>query len=255
LLPLHLCTQPIGEMRVVTFILISLIVNVGHAQFDDSTHYFTGFSSTGVINKTNEGASYVLSSGLRFNVRKKSVTVNSTNSYIYGLQRERLTNNDFTSTLDFNLYKTLPHFYYWGLANFDKSFSLKINQRVQVGLGVAYNVLDRQNAFINISDGIIYESSDLKLNDTSSTVYKTYRNSFRFRHRFVINEIIVLEGTNFLQNSLTYKNDYIIKAVNSVSVKLRKWLSFTTSTTYNRIQRTNRENLLVTFGLTAEKYF
>jgi hypothetical protein len=171
------------------------------------------------------------------------------------LQRERLTNNDFTSTLDFNLYKTLPHFYYWGLANFDKSFSLKINQRLQVGLGVAYNVLDRQNAFINISDGIIYESSDLKLNDTSSTVYKTYRNSFRFRHRFVINEIIVLEGTNFLQNSLTYKNDYIIKAVNSVSVKLRKWLSFTTSTTYNRIQRTNRENLLVTFGLTAEKYF
>jgi hypothetical protein len=197
----------------------------------------------------------LLTSGFKFNVRKKSVTFNSTNNYVFGEQRHRLTNNDFTSTLDFNLYKTLPHFYYWGLGNYDKSYSLKINDRLQAGLGVAYNILDKENAFINISDGIIYESSNLKITDSTNAVFKTARNSFRFRYRLVINDILIWEGTNFLQNSLRYKNDYIIRAVNSASLKLRRWLSFTTSATYNKIQRTNRENLLITFGLTAEKYF
>jgi hypothetical protein len=183
------------------------------------------------------------------------VRLNSTNSWIYGEQQRRLTNNDFTSTLDFNLYKTFPHFYYWGLLNYEKSYSLKINNRLQAGLGVAYNVLDKPNAWINLSDGILYETSNLRVNDSTNKAFQIFRNSFRLRYRFVLREAIVFDGLHFLQNSLSDRNDYNIKSISNLTFKVRKWLGLTTSATYNRAQQTRRENLLITFGLTAEKYF
>ena len=228
---------------------------IGHAQFSDSVHNYVSYASTGIINKTNNNSSYVLTNTLRYSINKKSVRLNSTNNWIYGFQQQGLTNNDFTSTLDFNLYKTIPHFYYWGLANYDKSFSLKINNRLQAGLGAAYNVLDRPNASINISDGILYESSNLQINDSTNNAFQIFRNSFRLRYHFAANNIIVFDGLHFFQNSLSDRNDYIIKSVTNLTFKIRKWLGLTTSATYNRNQRTNRENLLITFGLSAEKYF
>jgi hypothetical protein len=240
--------------KISLFILIISVRLVANSQFNDSVHHYISYGSTGIINKTNDADSYVLTNVLRFNINKKKVRLNSTNSWIYGEQQKTLSNNDFTSTLDFNLYKT-RQFYYWGLANYDKSYSLKIIDRLQAGLGVAYSIIDTTNTFINISDGILFETSNLKLNDTTNYANKIFRNSFRFRYRFVIKQIVVLDGATFLQNSLSDKNDYIIKSVNSLAIKLRKWLSFTTSATFNRMQLTRRENLLLTFGLTAEKYF
>lgn len=241
--------------KSAVLIPLILVTVIAHAQFSDSIHHYVNFASTGIINKTNDGSSYVLTNALRFNINKKSVRLNSTSNWIYGEQRQRLSNNDFTSTLDFNLYKTLPHFYYWGLANYDKSFSLKINNRLQAGLGAAYNVLDRPNASLNVSDGILYETSNLQINDSTTNAFQIFRNSFRLRYRFVINDIVVFDGIHFFQNSLSDKSDYITKSVSNLTFKLRKWLGLTTSATYNRTQRTNRENLLITFGLTAEKYF
>jgi hypothetical protein len=238
-------------------LLISVLLSAFfvQAQFNDSIFHFVNFASTGIINKTNNGTSYVLTNGLRYSLNKKSIRLNSTNSWIYGTQQQGLTNNDFTSTLDFNLYKTLPHFYYWGLANYEKSFSLRINNRFQGGFGLAYNVLDQTNAWVNLSDGILYEDSNLKINDSTNNTYKTVRNSFRLRYRFAIKEIMILDGLHFLQNSFSDRNDYILKSVTNVTFKLKKWLGVTTSTTFNRNQRTRSENLLITFGLTAEKYF
>lgn len=241
--------------KIIVLILVMFSCVTAHAQFNDSVFHYINYASTGIINKTNDGNSYLLTNGLRFNINKKSVRLSSTNSWIYGQQQLRLTNNDFNSTLDFNLYKTFPHFYYWGLANYDKSYSLKINNRLQAGLGTAYNIVDKPDTWLNISNGILFETSNLQLTDSTNKAYRLYRNSFRLRYRFVIKEIIVLDGTNFLQNSLSDKNDYIIKSINSISLKLRKWLSLTTSATYNQMNVTQRENLLLTFGLTAEKYF
>lgn len=243
-------------MKSLFYLLLLLLCrSVSFAQFNDSIHYYINYSSTGIINQTNDGNSYVLNNGLKFNVRKKSVSLNSTNSWIYGQQNKNLTNNDFTSTLDFNLYKTFPHFFYWGLANYDESFSLKINDRLQIGAGAAYSIVDRPTVYINVSDGILYENSDLMLNDTTRDVYHTARNSFRLRFRIELTNLLVLDGTNFLQNSFSQTNDYILKSVTSLSVKLRKWLSFTTSLNYNKLNRTRRENMMLNFGLTAEKYF
>ncbi|TDH28112.1 DUF481 domain-containing protein [Segetibacter sp. 3557_3] len=240
-----------------TCIILSSIISVSglKAQFNDSTFYHTSYSTTGIINKTNDVSSYVLTNAFRFNVSRNDVRLNANASWIYGSQQSRLTNNDFTSSLDFNLYKTLPHFYYWGLATYDKSFSLKIVERYQAGLGAAYNVFDKPDFALNISDGVLYENSNLKINDSTNNRYRVFRNSFRLRYRLVVKEVIVLNGTNLLQNALNANNDYIVNSVNSLSFKLRRWLSLTASSTYNRIQRTNRENLLLTFGFTAEKYF
>lgn len=241
--------------KILVFLLLLFSSVIVHSQFNDSIHHYVNYAATGIINKTNNGNSYVFNNALKYNISKKSIRLNSTNSWIYGEQQKRLTNNDFNSTLDFNLYKKNSHFYYWGLASYDKSYSLKINNRLQAGLGVAYNIVDTTTAFLNISDGILYENSNLKLTDSTNNYYSLFRNSFRLRYRFVIKEVIILDGTNFLQNALSDDNDYIIKSINSVSVKLRKWLNITAAATYNRNQKTNSENLLITFGVSAEKYF
>jgi len=241
--------------KCIVFIFIMLSSVITYSQFNDSIHHYVNFASIGIINRTNTGSSYVLTNGLRFNISKKNIRLNSTNSWIYGEQQKNITNNDFNSTLDFNIFKTGSKFYYWGLANYDKSYSLKINNRLQTGVGIAYNVIDTTTAFLNLSDGILYENSNLKVSDSTNSYNSLFRNSFRLRYRFVIKEIIIFDGTNFLQSALSDKNDYIIKSINSVSVKLRKWLNITAATTYNRNQKTNSENLLITFGLTAEKYF
>lgn len=232
-----------------------ILCQSSYSQFNDTVHHQLIYASSGVINKTNDGSSYVLNNVFKFNIRQKIISLNFSNSWIYGEQQKKLTNNDFSSTLDFSIYKNLRRFYYWGLANFDKSYSLKINSRLQAGLGAAYNIIDEKTAWLNVSDGILYETSDLYSDPAKRDIYQTLRNSFLFRFRWVVKEIIVLDGANYLQNSLSDNQDYIIKLNNSLSVKLRKWLSLTTAVGYNKSNRTHRENLLFTYGLNVEKFF
>ena len=226
------------------------------AQFNDTTHYYINYASTGVINKTNDGNSYVLNNNLRFNVSKKNYSVNTTNSWIYGKQQSTITNNDFSSALDFNLFKTKNHLYYWGLATYDKSVSLKINNRLQAGVGVGYNIVDRPKAIVILSDGFLYEKADLFVSDEfGNDKYETIRNSLRLKFRFIIKEVLVIDGSDFYQPSLLSASDYVIKSTTNLSLKIKKWLSFTTSVNYNRLTRTHRETLLINYGLTVERYF
>jgi hypothetical protein len=246
-------------MRIVhaVALVMTLVAHQATSQFNDTTNYFIHFGSAGIINKTNETDSYVLNNSFRFSIYKKSISLNTSNSWIYGENQDAITNNDFSSALDFNLYKTLDHFYYWGLGTYERSVSLKINHRYQAGVGVGYNVIDREKALLVISDGILYESSDLY--DTPepeiSTAYATLRNSFRIKFRWIIRDVITLEGSDYLQHSLSDRHDYIVRSQTNLHVKLVKWLSFTTSLTYNKLSTTKRENLLINFGLTVEKYF
>ena len=243
-------------MKYLFLLLVSFFrFHQSYSQFNDSVHHQIFYASSGVINKTNDGSSYVLNNVFKFNIRKKIISLNFSNSWIYGEQQNKLTNNDFSSTLDFSMYKNTRRFYYWGLGNFDKSYSLKINSRLQLGLGAAYNFIDEKNAWINVSEGILYETSDLYQDPAKRDIYQTLRNSFLLRFRWVVKEIIVLDGANYLQNSLSNNQDYIIKLNNSLSVRLRKWLSLTTAVGYNKSNRTHRENLLFTYGLNVETFF
>ncbi len=231
------------------------LFTAARAQFNDSTHYHASYASAGSINKTNDGSSYLLNNAFKFNIKNKHNTLNFNNNWVYGRSNSNLTNNDFSSSLDFNLDSKLPHFYYWGLANYNTSFSLKINNQLLAGLGAAYDIINKKNAVLNLSDGILYDMSDLYLSSTQNDVYQTYRNSFRLNFRFVIYDLLIVDGNNFLQNSLQTQSDYIIRSNTNLSVKLRKWLAFTTSFNYNRLNRTHSQNLLLNYGLTAEKYF
>jgi hypothetical protein len=246
--------KSVAKKKLITLIFVLITAKL-FAQFNDSTHHYFNYSSTGSINKTQDGNAYLLNNGLKLSIKKKSFVSNFSNSWIYGKQNKSLTNNDFSSTLDFNLYKTLPRFYYWGLANYNTSYSLNINHQLLTGLGVAYNIIDKENQKLNISNGILYDRSDIVLDNELREVYSTARNSFRLSFKFTIWSRVILESTSFIQNSFEYKDDYIIRSASGISVPLAKWVAFTTNFTYNRFNRTARENMLLNYGLKVEKYF
>lgn len=237
------------KLLAVLFCVIS--VRAAKAQFNDTTHYHVVLNSSGSINRADDGNAYLLNNALNFGIKRKDATLNATNTWIYGKQNNSLTNNDFSSTLFFNLYKTFPHFYYWGLLNYNTSYSLKINNQLLAGGGAAYSIIDQKNAYVNLSDGVLFDQSDLLVNE----VYHTYRNSFRFQFHFAVNDLFTLDGVNFLQNSFSDRHDYIIRTTTTMGIKLKKWISLTTALTYNKMNITNSENLNFTYGLALDKYF
>lgn len=240
---------------LITILILSPFSSIG--QFSDSVHYYAAINANGTINKTNTSSSYITNQAVKLSVRKKSISLNSNSSWVYGVNNEKLTNNDVNSTLDFNYYKGLlvPHSYYWGLANYTSSYSLKINHQYQAGVGIAYDAIDRKNLRLNFSEGILYEKSDIMLKDTIQDVYNTFRNSFRVMLRMTLWDVVRLNSMTFYQNSLSNSADYIFRSTNSLDVKLRKWLSLNCAYTYNKFNRTGKENTLFTYGLTIEHYF
>ncbi len=221
------------------------------AQKTDTAQFYTNYAGTGNWNKTNVSNSFLLNNLLKFNVLYKSFAFNTTNGYTYGKQAALLTNDDYTSSLDVNLFKTVRHFYYWGLANYTKSYSLKIENRLQSGFGVGYSIINKTGFVLGLSDGFLFEDGHLY----DAQPYRILRNSFRIKYKIVYKTYLTFDGTHFFQPSLLSFEDYVITSNSSLSVKLNKWLSLTSSLTYNKLNLTGAENLLVTFGLTVEKYF
>lgn len=236
-------------------ILLFLLPLCAFAQFSDSVTQLARLSVSGNINRTNLSTSYLLNNEARYSIKNPRTVLNSFANWVYGKQGATKTNNDFTTTLDFNLYNKKGNFYYWGLANYTTSLSLQINRQLQSGLGVAYNLVNTASTWVNLSDGLLYETSNLSLRGGGDEGYQTLRNSFRLAYRVVFRELITVSGTNYLQNSLSTGSDYILRTNNSVGIKLYKWLSFAASVNYNQFRRTGTENLLFTYGLTAEKHF
>ncbi len=212
-------------------------------------------SSSGTFNRTTDGLTYLLNNGIKYSMRKKDLVMNSTSTWIYGNTPQKLTNNDFNTSLDFNLYKTIPDFYYWGLVNFTSSYSLGIREQVQSGLGAAYRLIDKKEMMFSISNGILFERSNINQEDGSALSYQTFRNSLRLQYRMKYKEIVTLNSVGFYQPSLNYGGDFIITANVSLGIKVWKWLSFTTALTYNNVSRTQRENTMLTYGLVAERFF
>ncbi|WP_207798857.1 DUF481 domain-containing protein [Taibaiella soli] len=235
----------------ITLLLNSLIC---FSQYNDSTRYYTGLISTGSYNKTDGSRSYLLTNKLNAGVRRKDVELNFNNTWVYGAADDALTNNDFNSNFNCNLYKLAPHAYYWGLGAYTTSISLKVNNQYQAGGGLAYNIIDRGKIKFNVSDGLIYENSDIFTSDTIRDKYHTGRNSLRVQLK-ADTGIFKLNASAYLQNSLWTKNDVIVKVDASLTVRIIKWLSVTMAYSYNRVSRTGRENTLLTYGLTLEHYY
>ncbi|HEY5369893.1 MAG TPA: DUF481 domain-containing protein [Hanamia sp.] len=237
--------------------LFSLLVcwHAAFSQFNDSTHHRFSLASTGIINQTQELSSFVSNNIISYELNQKKINFNTAASWVYGKQDKQVSNNDYSAFANLDYLKDIKRLYYWGLFFFDKSYSLKVNYRFQLGAGVAYNVLNKPNLNLSLSDGFVYESSDLTDPVIGKDVYQTVRNSFRLKFHWVYKDILVFDAAEFYQPSLASFNDYILKSNNSLSIKLNKWLAINASLAYNKISRTERENLLITYGLKVEKYF
>ncbi len=224
------------------------------AQFNDSTHYRFRYLGTGSLNETKTSKAYLFNNGVMFNTSHPKTAFSTSANWTYGQQNSQLTNNDFMALANLDFHKKESKFYYWALANYQTSYSLQIEYKVQAGAGAGYSIIDSPKTYIGISDGFLYEANSLHTAQ-GSDVYSTLRNSFRLRYKFIINKIVTLNGTDFVQPSMLSINDYILNFSNDVSIQLRKWLNFTAALNYNRINLTRRDNLLLTFGISVDRYF
>lgn len=240
--------------RMATLLGCLLLYVTGWSQFNDSTHYHVNLAATGTINKTNDADSYILNNTLGFDINKKTISLNFYNNWIYGENLGVQTNNDFTSTLNFDLFRATRTLYYWGLASYTSSYSLKINNQFQTGAGIGVNAVRKKNAELVISDGILFESSNL-YDGADKSNYITARNSLRVKYHWVFWKTITLDGMHFWQPALNDISNYIVRSSNSLTVSLNKWLRIGTSLTYNKFSKTNSENMLINFGVTVDKYF
>lgn len=239
--------------RFVFFLCLLFIASFASAQTDSIHRLRLGL--TGSANRTGSGTNFLFANDVRFSIEKKTRKLNTGANWIYGTQGNNLTNNDFLASADFNLYPDSAKHYFWGLANFTSSFSLKIRTQWQAGLGVAYDFINQSNEWLNLSDGLVFERSELSAGDPNKRSYQTVRNSLRLSFRFPIGALLTLTGTHFLQNALNNRQDYIIRSNTRLQVKLTRWLSVENVLTYNQFRRTGQENLLFTYGIAAEKRF
>jgi len=240
---------------ILRILFILFIAAPCYGQFTDSTARLLSLSATGSANTTNDSKAYLLNNTLRFGIQKKPVNLNLSAKWIYGKQNGLLSNNDFSTIFDANFYTGWQRFYYWGLANYNTSESLNINNQLLTGAGIAYSFIDTEKTYLNLSNGLLYDTSDLMLSDSIRDQYETVRNSLRLSFRFVIAKRFTLGSTSFLQQSLVNGRDYIIRSDASFSVSVNRWLSLTSAFNYNRTSRTARENTLLSYGITFERYF
>jgi hypothetical protein len=234
----------------ITFLLISFgAANAQTPPPKDTVIYSVHASSTGSFSKTNDLKSFMLNNVVKLGLTKGKFSFQNSDGWIYGEQAGIKINNDFATVLEGDWNKNVSKFYAWGLATFDKSYSLKINYRYQVGAGPGYSIVRNKKLSVVVSDGLMFEQGDLTDPELGQITYSTWRNSFRLKYHWLIGELVSFDGTGFVQPSLSHKNDNILRYTTTLSVKLRKWLSVTSSLTYNRITRTQRENLVVTYGI------
>ncbi|SFC57193.1 Protein of unknown function, DUF481 [Parapedobacter composti] len=235
-------------------LLLALASVAAQAQWTDSTHYYIQLSSTNSINRASDKSAYLFNNGLRFSIRKEYISLNLNNNWLYGKQDGTTTNNDYSATLDANFYRSGRRFFYWGLANYNTSLSLNIKNQLLAGAGVAYSFFDNETAYLNLSDGFLFDTSSI-LVDNRHVDYQTIRNSFRLAYKFVIKSLVVLQGSNFYQPSLRDGKDFNIRLNNDITFQLSRWLNLKAALVYNRVNRTRSENLLFTYGLSFERYF
>jgi hypothetical protein len=224
------------------------------ARAADTIHYHLAIASTGSLNQSGNLNTYLMNNAVRLGAAHRLFSANFFGSYVYGLAEHVMTNNDVLLAFDGNIYQQHTKFFYWILVNYTSSYSLKIKGLFQSGAGIAYDFIKTKENRFTLSDGVLYEKDNLFL-DTAYDIYSTYRNSFRLAFKWTIINKLVFEGSNFIQNSLSNSNDYIIRSNLVLLFNLNKWLSLTSTFVFNRLNRTNQQNLLLTYGLRIEKDF
>jgi hypothetical protein len=239
------------------FFLVSVMSCVdAYGQVADSVSYHISVSSTGNFSRSNDQRSYLFNNIAKVSRDGRNLFWQGSAGWIYSEQSGVKINNDFTAVLESDILRKRQRLYYWALGAFDKSYSLKIDHRLQAGAGLGYTVVESEKGLIVVSDGFLYERSELTDAELGYLQYDVWRNSLRLKYRWLPSPVVTLEGSAFVQPSLSdWGDDMIIRSSTTLSVKLKKWLSLATSCTYNRITLTGRENLIVTYGVTLDHFY
>lgn len=241
--------------RCILLVIVKVTCTACYVQAQDSTSYYSYAGSSGTFTKTNDLKSFVINNVVKFTASRDRLSFQTSHNWVYGKQSDSKINDDISSVVELNLLKNERKLYYWSLGTFDKSYSLKIEHRFQVGAGVGYNFFQTPLLLLVLSDGFIYEDGNLTDADLGERNYNLWRNSLRLKYRWVISDILILDGSAFLQPSISTRHDTILKSSTTLSVKIKKWLSISSALNYNRITLTGRENLLVTYGVIFERFF
>lgn len=241
--------------RFIIVIIAKFTCVACYAQAQDSSSYYVYGGSTGTFTKTNDLRSFVINNAVKFTASRNRLSFQTSHSWVYGKQSESKINDDISSVVELNFLKDQHKLYYWSLGTFDRSYSLKIEHRFQVGAGVGYNFFQTPRLLLVLSDGFIYEDGNLTDAYLGERNYNLWRNSLRLKYRWVISDVFILDGSAFLQPSISTRHDTILKSSTTLSMKIKKWLSISSAVNYNKITLTGRENLLVTYGIILERFF
>jgi len=235
------------------WVLALVLVSFGvFGQGGDSITYKVSLGSTGNFTRSNDQRGYLFNNNAKASRDGKNLFWQASGGWIYSAQSGVKVNNDFTAVLESDVLKKRQRLYYWGMCAYDRSFSLKIDHRLQLGAGVGYTVVDNDKGTLVLSDGFLYERSQLTDPELGFMDYDVWRNSFRVKYRWTPRASLTVDGWAFVQPSLFSWDDTIIKSATTVSYKVNRWLNLTAACTYNRLTLTGRENLIVTYGVTLE---
>ena len=166
-------------------------------------------------------------------------------NYVYGIQKEKTSNNDFSCLLNNTLNKNRTIFEF-AVIQFDKSYSLNILYRIQSGAGLGINIIKSKKIDIEFSSGLIYDYNMYNVIGSHNTT--------RISNRFKLNyksKIFNFESTTYYQPSIENNVDYVFKTINTMSIKINKWLDIHTNLTSNIVSLTNKNNIIQTVGFTV----
>jgi hypothetical protein len=233
---------------------ITILCFSSFAQFNDSTRYYLGYSLTGSYNKNHLNTSFVLSNSLQFKHKAEDLLYNLNLRHVLGKQQYRTVNNDFTGLFDVNRFLFFPGFYTWGLASYSSLFSVNVDHQVQIGAGIAYNLVNKKRFKLNLSDGIIYDFSQIRVSDSIPLTYGTYRNSVRLQVKLFVKEFFTLQSAVYVQHSLKTSHDMIIRGEGELILHLSDVIKGNMKVQYNQFSLTEQKSLFITWGILLNKY-
>ena len=213
-------------------------ISVNNKNIKDTLKFKSQIYISGYWNKTNTSNTSLYTFKTYNTLSSKKHIIFLETGYVYGIQmKSQLTNNDYNIIANFN-FRRDKKIYYWFSTQYDKSYSLDINFRIQNGGGLGLYLFKSEKFYINISDGLIYEYS----------TYNNYRNSARLKI-FLKSNNINLESSTYYQPSLINNTDFIIKSSNTLSISLKKWLGIQCNYTNNIVSLSEKRNELYTVGI------
>ncbi len=248
-------------IALVTALHVSPLRAQTESQPDTVRRYHTlRMAANGSMNITPADRVQLFTNQLIYAYSRDRLEFNSNSKWIYGSNLAGLTNNDFIGLVDGNYFHdSEKRLNSWILGSYTSSFSLNIFNEYQAGAGVAYKVLDdRKNGFISLklSNGFIWEESNFLNPEGVRDNYSIIRNSLRVQLKlFLLQRKISLESTTYWQPALNKAGDYNLRTANVLNIPVWQFFSLQTRWEYNYIARTEKENTLFNYGISARFTF